>query len=442
MAQGYGVSLDASERYFEPERSSPRLILDDVRAFIRRFVVLDEHQADAVTLWAAATHVFEVFACTPYLHVSSAEKRSGKSLLLDVLALLVRDPLPTASLSEASLFRAIEKLKPTVLIDEVDAVFGSKSRDREELRGILNAGYRRGAVALRMGGPNNTELQKFNVYCPKAFAGIGDSLPDTIADRAIPIRLKRRTRDEPVERFRLRVVEPEGLNLRDRLAEWLEPNREELAERWPVLPDELDDRAQDVWEGLLALAEIGGWSERARAAALALMTGAEREDDSITFALIRDISTVFTENGDGPMRTVALLDELHRIAESPWAEWHGRPLTAHGLSRLLKPYRIKTMPVYADGETVRGYKVEQFSDAFAQLSVRSVRSVRSESSSQAGPNAPNASNASTAESRGPAIGDDAFLPWLFARLEQGLITEGEWHNADHAHRLLVARRIR
>jgi hypothetical protein len=377
------------------------VLLDDVRAFLRRFVVLDDHQADAVTLWAAATHVFEAFTCTPYLAISSAEKRSGKSLLLDVLALLVRDPLPTANISDAALFRAIEELKPTLLIDEVDAIFGRKG-EKNELRGILNAGYRRGAETHRMGGSNNTKLERFSVYCPKAFAGIGDCLPDTVADRAIPIRLKRRTREEPVERFRLRTIEPEGLSLRDRLGDWLEPNQDYLAELWPELPDRLDDRAQDVWEPLLAVAEIGGWSERARAAAVALMTGAEREDDSLTFALIRDIEAVFAENRDEPMKTADLLAGLHRIAESPWAEWHGRPLTAHGLSRLLRPYRIKTMPVYVDGETVRGYKVEQFSDAFAQLGVRSVGSVRSESRSQAGSNAPNASNASIAETRAPA----------------------------------------
>ena len=29
------------------------------------------------------------------------------------------------------------------------------------------------------------------------------------------------------------------------------------------------------------------------------------------------------------------------------------------------PYRIKTMPVYVEGKTVRGYKLEQFVDAFA-----------------------------------------------------------------------------
>lgn len=232
-----------------------QLILDDVRTFIRRFVVLDEHQADAVTLWAAHTHVFDAFGCTPYLAISSPEKRSGKTRLLEVLELLVREPVATANISDAALFRVIEKRKPTLLIDEVDALFGKKARDREEFRGMINAGYRRGATTHRMGGRNNTELQTFSVYCPKAFAGIGNCLPDTITDRAIPIRLKRRTRDKPVERFRRREVEPEGHSLRDRVADWAEPNHDYLAAYRPKLPDELDDRAQDVWEPLLALAD-------------------------------------------------------------------------------------------------------------------------------------------------------------------------------------------
>jgi hypothetical protein len=376
------------------------VLLNDVRAFIRRFVVLDDHQGDAATLWAAATHVFEAFACTPYLAISSAEKRSGKSLLLEVLELLVREPCSTANISDAAMFRLIQERGPTLFVDEVDTVFGKgKDGDRKELRGIIDAGYKRGGKTHRVGGPNRTVLEEFSVFCPKAFAGIGDCLPDTVADRSIPIRLKRRTRDEPVERFRLRVVEAEGLGLHDGLADWLEPNAEYLAGLWPALPDELDDRAQDVWEPLLAVADIAGgdWPERARTAAVSLMTGEEREDDSLTAALIRDISAVFGANEDEPMKTGDLLDGLHRIPESPWAEWHGRPLTAHGLSRLLRPYRIRTMPVYTAGETVRGYKVEQFSDAFAQLSVRSVASVRSEARSQAAPNASNASNASTQE---------------------------------------------
>jgi hypothetical protein len=249
------VSRADGEIQFAPELPTLAGLLNGVRAFIRRFVVLDDVQADAVTLWTAHTHVFDAFGCTPYLAISSPEKRSGKTRLLEVLELLVREPLPTANISDAALFRVIDARQPTLLVDEVDAVFGKKSQ-REELRGIINAGYRRGATTHRMGGANNTTLQTFSVYCPKAFAGIGDCLPDTITDRAIPIRLRRRTRDASVERFRLREVQPEGHALRDQLAAWLEPHFDHLADSRPQLPDEIDDRAQDVWEPLLAIAEL------------------------------------------------------------------------------------------------------------------------------------------------------------------------------------------
>lgn len=247
------MGLDRRRSWANEDSGVSAVLLDDVRSFIRRFVVLDDHQSVAVTLWVAHTHCFEAFSCTPYLAVSSPQKRSGKTRLLEVLELLVREPLPTANISDAALFRVIDQRQPTLLIDEVDAIFGKKSQ-RDELRGIINAGYRRGATTHRMGGTNNTTLQTFSVYCPKAFAGIGDCLPDTITDRAIPIRLERQTRDLQAERFRHREVAPEGHGLRDRLADWLEPQHDYLVETRPVLPDELDDRAQDVWEPLLAIA--------------------------------------------------------------------------------------------------------------------------------------------------------------------------------------------
>ena len=41
-----------------------------------------------------------------------------------------------------------------------------------------------------------------------------------------------------------------------------------------------------------------------------------------------------------------------------WGDWYGRTITAQALSKLLRPYRIKTTSVKVDGTTVRGYKVE------------------------------------------------------------------------------------
>jgi len=413
------------------------VLLREIRAFVRRFVVLDDAQLDAMTLWAAHTHVAEAFGVTPYLAITSAEKRSGKTRLLEVLELLVREPLPTANISDAALFRVVDQKAPTLLMDEVDAVF--KSRDREELRGLLNAGYRRGAVAHRMGGSNNTQLQTFAVFCPKAFAGIGDCLPDTITDRAIAIRLKRRTRDESVERFRLREVEPEGATLRDRVADWLAPQLDYLAGQRPALPDELDDRAQDVWEVLFAVADVADedWPARARRAALSLSAGEEREDDSLTVMLLRDIHGLFARNGHDRVRTADLLTHLHGIEESPWGDWYGKTLSAHGLSRLLKPYRIKTMPVWIDGATERGYKHEQFSDAFSRaLGVRSARTVRSEAASQAAPNSPNAANAYPVDEAVVHPGDEMFPVAVANAVRDRHITEDEGWERIGIHKLV------
>jgi Protein of unknown function (DUF3631) len=401
------------------------ILLDDVRSFVRRFVVLDDDQANTITLWVAHTHVFDAFDCTPYLAITSAEKRSGKTRLLEVLELLVREPLQTVNMSDAVLFRVVAERSPSLLMDEVDAIF--KSREREELRGLLNGGYRRGAVAHRMGGANNRTLETFPVFCPKAFTGIGDCLPDTVADRSIPIRLKRRIRDERIEQFRRRDFESEAFALRDRLADWLEPQHDYVAASRPLLPEELDDRAQDIWEPLLVIADLAPpeWAQLAWSAAVRLSTGEEREDDSLTVALLRDIHAFFTSNEHDRVRTVDLLSFLHDVEESPWGDWYGKTLSAHGLSRLLKPYRIKTMPVKVDGETVRGYKVEQFSDAFARaLSVTGVTSVTSQTASQKEGNASNASNAYPVNGA-PLPGDEGFDDFMLSAVQAGHVTQQE-----------------
>jgi Protein of unknown function (DUF3631)/Bifunctional DNA primase/polymerase, N-terminal len=378
-------------------------VLDAVEVFIRRFVVVSTTQTIAGTLWIAHTHALEAFDTTPYLALTSAEKRSGKSRLLEVLELLVREPLQSVNMSDAVLFRVIADRQPTLLLDEADTIFGGKTREREEFRGMLNAGWRRGAYAYRMGGSNNRTLEGFPVYCPKAFAGIGSYLPDTLADRSITVRLERRTREEVVERFRRREAVPKAETLRDALAAAVEPLTDELRAARPRLPDELDDRAEDYWEPLLAIADLagGGWPERARSAAVELSSGAEREDDSLSLRLLTDVRTVFSEKGAASLKTSALIDELGKIEESPWGDWYGKPISAQSLSKLLRPYRIKTMPVWVDEKTVRGYKREQFVEAWNRylpvVGVRGVRSVRSKAPSHAAPNAPNTPNAQVVE---------------------------------------------
>jgi hypothetical protein len=356
----------------------------------------------------------------------------------------VQGGLPTSNISDAALFRAIdEKPTPTLLLDEVDAIFGPKARDREDLRGMLNAGYRRGAVARRMGGARYTELQAFSVFCPKAFALIGE-LPDTIADRAIRIRLERRTTDETIERFRRRDVAPGADSLRDTIADWCEPRLDELHASRPHLPDELDDRAQDCWEPLLALADLAGgdWPNRAHRAALALSGPQARQDEdaSLTARLLKDIHQVFSVNGSKRYRTADLIAELCKIEESPWGDWYGKTISPQAVSKLLQPHRIKTMSVKVDGETVRGYKEEQFANAFHRvLGVTGVTSVTSRMTPQATGNEGNAGNAQQTKEDEPIPipGDTDFPNWIDQKCHERHVTEQEWLGQRKLHARLA-----
>jgi hypothetical protein len=415
-------------------------------AFVRRFVVLSDGQATAIALWIVHSHALQAAETTPYIALSSGMKRSGKTRTLELLELLVREPLPTANISDAALFRAIGAKEPTLLMDEVDAIFGPKARDREDLRALLNSGYRRGAVVYRMGGAKMNVLEHFPVFCAKAFAGIG-TLPDTIADRAIPIRLERRTREEPVERFRRREAGEAAEPLYQWAVSWADQCVPVLAEARPDLPDELDDRAQDIWEPLLCIADLAGdvWPARARAAALELCSPEARrdEDDSLTALLLQDLHDIFAASTEQRFRTSDLIEELAKIEESPWGDWRGKPLTAQALSRLLRPFRIKTMAVKAEGRTVRGYKAEQFAQAFHRvLGVTGVTSVTSRTASEAEGNAGNAGNA-----QHPGEGTNGRVPvspgfpefgdFIDDAFQAGHITEAEWFEQRKVHALLV-----
>jgi hypothetical protein len=252
-------------------------LLDDVQSVLERFVVfpLGEHQSATLALWIVHTHCFTAFDTTPYLHVFSPEKGSGKSRLFEVLDPLVYRGWFVTAATEATVFRKLESDHPTLLLDEIDAVFGRAAELTQVLRGVLNAGYRRGATVPRVEGSGaDRRVVDFEVYGPKAFAGIGaTALPDTLVDRSIPIALTRRQPHERrPERFRQAQARAELLPLAERIAHWAQAQHGEIEQQRPELPDELSDRQQDAWEILLAVAHVAGgdWPERARRAALVL----------------------------------------------------------------------------------------------------------------------------------------------------------------------------
>jgi hypothetical protein len=352
---------------WKPQSVEGGTVLDKVFAYVRRFVSLSESQARIAALWVVHTHVFSTADATPYLAITSAEKQSGKTRLLEVFETLVANPWLTGRVTAAVLIRKIDAERPTLLLDESDAAFGSDKEYAEGLRAVLNTGHRDGGKAsCCVGQGANITFRDFSTFCPKAIAGIG-KLPDTVADRAIPIRLKRAAPGEGVQRFRRHDIESEVGNLRQQIEAWCASIGEKLRDARPQLPEKLTDRQQDGAEPLLAIADAadGDWPKFARRALVELCTEAQASDDSIGKQLLADIRQIFEKAGVDRLPSSELVGELVEIETSPWGEWsHGKPLTAPRLARLLKPFEVFPECIRVGDKTPRGYLAEQFRDAF------------------------------------------------------------------------------
>ncbi|MGD7707011.1 DUF3631 domain-containing protein [Microlunatus sp. Y2014] len=333
-------------------------LLTDVERFLGRFVAYpSEHARIAHTLWIAHTWFMDQWDSTPRIGFLSTEPGSGKSRALEVTEPLVPRPVHAVNTSPAYLFRKVSDPDgaPTILYDEIDTVFGPKAKDNEDVRGMLNAGHRKGAVAGRcvMRG-KVVETEELPAYCAVALAGL-DDLPDTIGTRTVIIRMRRRAPGERVEPWRHRINGPQAAPIRERLARWSDKSSDQV--RWPEMPDGIEDRNADVWEPLLALADLAGddWPERARTAAVALVRSTTDDGKrSLGIQLLTDMKKVFGQQET--MTTDDILNALIELEESPWGDLRGRELDARGLSYRLRKYDVKPGNIRVGDRVVKGYK--------------------------------------------------------------------------------------
>jgi hypothetical protein len=303
---------------------------------------------------------------TPRIAFLSPEAGSGKSRALEVTELLVPRPVHAVNTTSAYLFRKVsdEAGPPTILYDEADTVFGPRVKaENEDIRAMLNAGHRRGATAGRCVVRGMTvTTEDLPAYCAVALAGLHD-LPDTIISRSIVIRMRRRALDEHVEPFRRRECQDQGRTLREALESWTETIE---VGAWPELPPQITDRNADVWEALVAVADAAGgdWPERARKAAVTLVTDVAQRPTTMGVLLLTDIKAVFDGTEADKLATDALLKGLHALDESPWENVRGSPLDARGLGRRLSAYGIRSKAVRIGGSVVKGYARADFEDAW------------------------------------------------------------------------------
>ena len=342
-------------RSFETEGT---VILNEVRAFLSRFVVYpSEHAKISHVLWVAHTHLMAAWESTPRIAFLSPEPGSGKTRAMEVTELLVPNPVAAVNVTPAYLFRKVgsEDGPPTILFDEIDTVFGPKAREHEELRALLNSGHRRGAVAGRCVVRGKIiETEEIPSYAAVALAGLG-WLPPTILSRSVIIRMRRRAPDEAIEAFRSRAHAPVGEALRRRLAAWAEIVLQRATDARPKMPAGVEDRNADVWEALLAVADLAGgdWFNLARRAATELVIAAREIEPSLNIRLLEDLRTIF--EGEDSLSTKDVLARLCLLEDAPWNDLKGKPITDRQLSQRLAAYGAKSKTVRIGATTPKGY---------------------------------------------------------------------------------------
>ncbi|WGJ86077.1 DUF3631 domain-containing protein [Gordonia sp. SMJS1] len=343
-------------------------VLQLIERFLSRFVSYPSEAARvAHVLWIAHAWLMPAWESTPRIAFLSPEPGSGKSRALEVTEPLVPRPVHAVNTTPAYLFRKVadEAGPPTILYDEIDTVFGPRAKDNEDIRGMLNAGHRKGATAGRcVIRGKNVETEELEAYCAVALAGL-DDLPDTIMTRSVVVRMRRRAPGEKVEPWRLRINGPEAEELAAEIKGWTASVALQAGESWPEMPDGVEDRDADVWEALLAVADLAGgdWPQRARGSAVTLVTASKDRTPSLGVMLLRDIRIAF--GTETRMSTENILSALNDLDESPWATIRrGDPLDARGLSTRLGKYGIRPAQWREGEDRHRGYLAADLTDAW------------------------------------------------------------------------------
>ena len=327
-----------------PEPVDGAALLNELLAAVQRYIVCARDTAVAVSLWCAFTWLIDRVNVAPLAVITAPEKRCGKTQLLNFIGKVCRRPLVASNISPAAVFRIIEAYNPTLLLDEADSFL----KENEELRGVINSGHtRQSAYVIRTVGDDHQPRQ-FLTWGAKAISGIGQ-LAETIVDRAIVLELRRKLPTESVQR--LRHAEPQVFEgLASKLARFADDAGRSIERARPNLPEALNDRAQDNWEPLLAIADyVGGdWPDVARRTALRI-SGAEREARSLSSELLTDIRNVFDIKKVARIKTADLLTALAEDENKPWATYNrGKPLVATQLAKRLAEYGIKPSTMRID----------------------------------------------------------------------------------------------
>ena len=310
--KNYDDEINNLTKNFTPKLSD---LLQQIYDVYMEYAVINVEQAVMLTLWTAHTYAIKSAAYTPYMWITSATPRSGKSRIIEIAKLLVANPKKSDNTSASWLGRFT--FGNTILLDEADKQMRDAEK-REAIMANLNSGYEEEGTYTRVGGAKNDKEEVFQTFSPKMISGIGTKyMTDTLVDRSIMIRMARKYDDQKLPRFRKRVLQPRYAQLREALLKCFSDDAtlEYLYDVEPFLPDELNDRQADILEPLFAIGDMASpeWGEIIRRVAITLCA-AEEEEVSLNVSLLRNISEFMKSD----MHSAEICEQLNENDEWDW----------------------------------------------------------------------------------------------------------------------------
>lgn len=156
---------------------------------LKDYCDLKEEYYSLIALWIIGTYFHKEFKSYPYIYIN-AMRGSGKTRLLELISVLSKNGELLASLKEAVLFRTAHE--STFCIDEFERI---SSKEKSELRELLNSAYKKGLKVKRMKKQGETQvIEEFEVYCPIAIANIW-GMEEVLGDRCITLILEKSSVD-------------------------------------------------------------------------------------------------------------------------------------------------------------------------------------------------------------------------------------------------------
>lgn len=327
---------------------------------VKQYIVADDEVITVLVLWCIFTWCMDIVYYAPILHITSSEKQSGKTKLLNITKRLTCSPKIVSSITKAALFRKVSERQDTLLFDKLEKTF-LKQKDVINMfvSGFIDDGR---SIICCIGKGNDPK--PYCTWGAKAICSLG-MLPKEINAVSIVLPLKRKSKNEKI--IDIISSNPEIWNkLTNKIAKFVEDNKEMIATIEVPYVEELTDTLNDYWSSLfkIALTVNVNWFEKAKKAAISLTCG-DHQIEGSNIELLKAIKTIFDEKQERNISSDELCITLNKQHPNLKILNKGKELTPRGLANILKEFSITPNTVNLSSNKKRkGYKLKQFTDIF------------------------------------------------------------------------------